>query len=407
MTRSAKRSLVRILLLGSTGAGKSSLGVALTEGQAPFEIGDGADAGTTDPTTFRYELPTAWASKATPPPKEGPNPANFTWELIDTPGLNDSEGEATDQIHLAAITQAIQTSPEPVNVIVLVMPFSPPRFDTAFQKTLKIIDAFFNDPQTWLRVCIVATRLPSKPRQPQYEAFTVSNPKTKCVRDKIVGLLHDLHDWRATDPEFPVFFVDSEDPHGACEREFIRFIQFASTCAMIPVDVLKIKVPDLRIMRSKLERRVITTVERSKLWKSAATVRAGQRSREIGTRSITRERTETRTVRYVEWVRRDVDALDIFTFGIARAARGDREAVIRYREESYVVTWEDKEPMYEIEYTHCIEMKITQQRTITWDFTAELPIDYHDNFDGRKAGRRAGPWAEVSRECSRAWDEDL
>jgi hypothetical protein len=127
-------------------------------------------------------------------------------------------------------------------VIALVVPILPPRFGGALQKTLKVIDAFFNESKTWGQVCIVVTNVHPGIQQTQRDAFTESSsPKSKCVRDQIKDLLHKLYDWRGPDPEFPVFFVDSYDPHGPTEPEFIRFIQFASTRVAIRTDSMKLK----------------------------------------------------------------------------------------------------------------------------------------------------------------------
>jgi hypothetical protein len=358
-------------------------------------------------------LPAAWASKSAPPKGGGPSPSDFSWELTDTPGLDDSKDESVDQSHLEAIAQAVQTSPGPVNVIALVMPILPPRFDTALQKTLKIIDAFFTDPQTWLRVCIVATNVHPGVRQAQRDGFTVSKPAappqpaTRCVRDEIIGLLQRLHDWRAPDPEFPVFFVDSNAPHGPTESEFIRFIQFASVCALLPGNPLAVKVPDLRVMRSMVEEKTEKAIQSSPL----IALREADPSRPVRTKKVKRKKIVRKIFQVPIVTSRSWDVWDIFTLTIARWFQNNVVTGTRTVSKDVEEEVEVDEPIPEtevtmepIEYIHYIETKIGYRRTITWDFTAELPINYHDNFDTPKAGRTAGPWTQVSYGV-RQWDE--
>jgi hypothetical protein len=134
---------IKMLLIGPIGAGKSHFGKASTEHQAPFEIGDGIEAGTIEPITFTYELPPIWASKLSSERKQR-NPSEFVWHLIDTPGIDDSNGNDVDEQHLVKIIDFWRNNQIPLNLIVFVMPILPLRFNHALQKTLKIFDAFFN-----------------------------------------------------------------------------------------------------------------------------------------------------------------------------------------------------------------------------------------------------------------------
>jgi hypothetical protein len=129
--------------------------------------------------------------------------------------------------------------------------------------------------------------------------------------------------------------------------------------------------------------------------------------KQIGTRSVPRQWTEIVKTEVKHVKDRSVDAWDIITFGIARLCRKNRIEWTELVETTVTHECVEQEPIYEAHYAHIIEHSVTQQRTVTWDFTSELPINYHDNFDLAKPGRQTRPWREVSREVIREWDEGL
>jgi hypothetical protein len=112
---------------------------------------------------------------------------------------------------------------------------------------------------------------------------------------------------------------------------------------------------------------------------------------------VKRQRGEARAIEIEHVEIRPVDAVDVLSLGMARLAPDKRRKWTEY---------EDIEPIYEVQYTHVVENKVTQQRAIRWDSTAELPIDYKDSFDVPKPGRSAGSWIAVQREKIREWDEE-
>jgi hypothetical protein len=140
-------------------------------------------------------LPRAWAAKAASSNPEGPNPAHFTWYMTDTPGLSDTRGQDADEANLKEMTETLRRKRIPVNVIVLMMQITNPRFSPPIKKSLKILDAFFNNPNTWDQVCIVATNVSSDTQESRRNVFRGSNPRDKkSVRALIIDLLHQLHD---------------------------------------------------------------------------------------------------------------------------------------------------------------------------------------------------------------------
>jgi hypothetical protein len=137
----------------------------------------------------------------------------FTWEVTDTPGFGDPEGSVADEVHFAEIIGHLQNSQRPPNVIALVLQFGMRRFTPEIQKALAVFNSVFNNPHMWDQVCIIATSTPGKPNQSELDAWNQSSRQGKCFCDCLRDLLHGLWDWTGTDPEFPVFCVNSRKPH--------------------------------------------------------------------------------------------------------------------------------------------------------------------------------------------------
>ena len=128
----------RVVFVGCTGSGKSSLCTVLT-GQdwtkdgSTFKIGSGAKSettGCTDPDRDYY-----WFG----------NEAEGAFKCIDTPGLNDSEG--ADEDHMNNIISTMKRL-EYVNAIVLVLNGTDPRFSKSLQDAVARFErAFCGDNQ--------------------------------------------------------------------------------------------------------------------------------------------------------------------------------------------------------------------------------------------------------------------
>jgi hypothetical protein len=114
-----------------------------------------------------------------------------------------------------------------------------------------------------------------------------------------------------------------------------------------------------------------------------------------------------RQVAYDVVIERPLDSWDTMTFGLVTLFRTNVRTETRTRTEPFTAVVFVEELTYEAQYTHVVELTVTDERTIIWDFTAKLPINYHDDFDRPKAGRSAGPWREVSRKLIRQWDEEV
>jgi hypothetical protein len=89
-----------------------------------------------------------------------------------------------------------------VNVFAIVVNVRAPRFDQGTQKLVKLVNQFFNNPQFWNQVCIVFTNCyPSVPFNKEV--------KKNRYREEVCKLIRECQGSAATEPQLPVFFVDS------------------------------------------------------------------------------------------------------------------------------------------------------------------------------------------------------
>jgi hypothetical protein len=366
-------------MIGATGAGKSSFGKALTEGEAPFRVSERATTGTTITTEFTCDIsrkwtPWFWSTR--------PDPRRFYWHFVDTPGLGDVDGLGVDVEHMGEMIQSLKASEMPVNVLALVVPFSPPRFSQQVQHLLKVFNSVFNEPRTWDQVCFVVTHTPPKATKGQREAWTVTIGNDKSVRDHLIDLLHRLWKWEGEDPAVPVFFVDSSDPHGPSESEFERFISFACTQGSRRIDVSKMKLYDPRVMQQLPNTRTIKTERRRYLGQVC-----------LGTRKVKCFSTQKQSIPKDIEIDRSADFLDMATLGIAWLFRNKRQKVRINVEETVIVEKEVDEPIYQGKViVEMIEQE--EQRMITFDYTANAITT--DDLESAMPGRMVSPWERIN-----------
>jgi hypothetical protein len=292
------------------------------------------------------------------------------------------DGVGADVKHINDMIQSLKASATPVNVLALVIPFSPPRFSQDLQHVLKVINSVFNEPRTWDQVCFVVTHTPPKATKGQREVWTTSIGHDKCVRDHLIDLLHRLWKWEGHDPGLPVFFVDSSHPHGPSESEFVSFLSFACTQASRSIDVSKMKPCDPRVMY-QLPNTRITRVERRR---SLGAVY-------VGTRKVRHFSTKKQSIPRDIVLDRPADFWDVATFGLAWLVRDKCQNVRINVEETVVVDDVVDEPIYQSKVlVETIEQE--EQRMITFDYTADaITIE---NLERPMPGRTIGPWLRIS-----------
>jgi hypothetical protein len=151
-----------------------------------------------------------------------------TRPVIDTPGLNDSEG--VDAAHVQQMVSFLKAWRHGVNAFVLVISGQAPRFDQGTQKLVKILDSFFNDSTFWDHVCIIFTKC--------FAAMPSSRKETMRTkyRTEVLNLVRQLIGNERQDPQLPVFFVDSPKwgTDAVTQREISEFHRFASNLNPLP-----------------------------------------------------------------------------------------------------------------------------------------------------------------------------
>jgi hypothetical protein len=247
----------------------------------------------------------------------------------------------------------------------------------------------------------VVTNVNFDAKYEELKAFTVSSGEKICVRDQIIQLLTQLHNYRDYFAEIPVFFVNSTEPHGKSESEFLRFIHYTFWRLWKPIHTSTLKPVNLRVMRSIPERRVFYETKQSPKYHG----QSGMNGRQIGTRKVRREFQEMRTKVIEHTEERPIDVWDFLSLGITRWIRPSYTLFLKAVKEPVTRFREVDEPIYEVQLTHFKEEEVTEERIVTWDFSAKLPINYNDNFDRPMAGREVGEWMVVSRKTVREWDD--
>jgi GTPase SAR1 family protein len=215
------RTSAKMLLVGETGNGKSSLGNFILNRKV-FSVSN-------DP-------------KAETKITRGEHGINETQDIfvIDTPGLQDSEG--SDKEHLIQMVEYIKSNPG-LQGIIIVFNFHQPRLAMYIKTLIKLLCNVFPGGNFWSHVALVWTKfyyyLPEEVRK--QSGTTVSK-----LMPEILELVRNTNGDNSIN-SFPTFFVDSDfekKDQFSCE-EINRLIAWVHQ--LQPIDVSKVKEADPNI----------------------------------------------------------------------------------------------------------------------------------------------------------------
>ncbi|KAF8604810.1 hypothetical protein BDV93DRAFT_605735 [Ceratobasidium sp. AG-I] len=135
-----KKDVVTILLIGETGSGKTSLMsllVNLFQGNGPFELTDQHDP-TKESGLSQAHSQTTGVKLYTVTTADG-----TTVQILDTPGLADTNGIDKDDEHKAKINNGIRDFIESIDAVLIVANGTVPRLGAATNYTLSVISSIF------------------------------------------------------------------------------------------------------------------------------------------------------------------------------------------------------------------------------------------------------------------------
>jgi predicted GTPase len=216
---------VTLAVTGQTGAGKSALLNAYLQRDA-FEVWDNPQS-CTGRTSASENLV-----------------LNVLRTGIDTQGLDDTKG--IDEEHVQQMVAFLKEWDHGVNVFAIVINVHADRFDQGTQKLVKLLHQFFNNPRFWNQVCIVFTKC--------FAAVRINKEvKKNQYREQVLKLVRECQGPDATQPQLPVFFVDS--PAWATDQETKDELTALHTFVykMEPLPTHDVVAPDTRYLRIERE----------------------------------------------------------------------------------------------------------------------------------------------------------
>ena len=208
----------KLLLVGETGNGKSSLGNFILNRKV-FSVSDNPKA-ETKITRGEYGID---------------NTKDIF--VIDTPGLQDSEG--ADKEHLVQMVDYIKNNPG-LQAIIIVFNFHQPRLALYIKTLIKLLCNIFPGANFWSYVGLVWTKFY------YYLPQEVKNQSQNTVSKLMLEILDLVREANGdnTINSFPTFFVDSDfekKDQFSCD-EINRLIAWVHQ--LIPLDVSKVKKAD-------------------------------------------------------------------------------------------------------------------------------------------------------------------
>jgi len=214
---------VKLMLIGETGNGKSSLG--------NYILGK---------EVFRVSSKPRSETKIT----EGKNgdDENSNIVVIDTPGFQDTEGE--DKKHIEQMVNYLKSNVG-VQAVLIVFNYHQPKLASHIKTMMKILYNIFSFPNFWSHVAIVFTRFYHYiPLEEQEKKQTVINKFIPEVLNLVKETTGDQ-----SIKSFPTFFVDadlnnSEDQYSRYQTE--ELILWAHRLNTIDVDKIKFADPNIK-----------------------------------------------------------------------------------------------------------------------------------------------------------------
>ncbi|OUM59778.1 hypothetical protein PIROE2DRAFT_63557 [Piromyces sp. E2] len=208
----------KLLLLGETGNGKSSLGNFIF-GKEVFSVSENPES-ETKVTTGAYG--------------DNENSGIF---VIDTPGLQDAEG--TDREHLIQMVDYIKTNPG-LQAVIIVFNYHQERFAKNIQTVIKLLCNVFPCTNVWSHVALVWTKYYYYLPQAEKDKREI---KVCKFMPKVLNLVKETNGDQSIQ-KFPTFFVDSDferKDEFSCE-EINRLLTWVHQ--LDPIDVNKVVAAD-------------------------------------------------------------------------------------------------------------------------------------------------------------------
>ena len=252
----SNENITKILFLGHTGVGKSSLGNYII-GRKKFESRGGASRVTTQ---INGEISERDSYKDI--------------YIIDSPGTLDTKLE--DSIYLEQIKKSFQNKNAGVRAICLLLNFSEPRFTSYLQKQLKIYSLLFSVEDFWEHVAIIFTKAFYYTPQSKFE-MTRQELKSShgLVNDIIIFIqkfVQEINDSKKNEHNFkeihiptdiPTFFVDSdlenEVENIRTKKEVQKLIEWARKKQYLDLSNIKDNNIDPNYLKSEKKDDIVTS----------------------------------------------------------------------------------------------------------------------------------------------------
>ncbi|EDR21633.1 hypothetical protein, conserved [Entamoeba dispar SAW760] len=195
---------IKLLLIGETGDGKSSLGNFILKKDV-FSVSNSPNSVTKEAVGYFGEVDRSDVF------------------VVDTPGLNDSKN--FDNKNIQNIIDCVKNTG--LQGIVLTMDFNNFRLSHNLKQVVKVISDVFNLKDIWKRVCIVWTRCYNYLPQKIIEKYKIEKEKFKEEMIEFMKQTHGINE----NIDIPMFFVDSQpdedDDNIRSEKEIEKLIKWA------------------------------------------------------------------------------------------------------------------------------------------------------------------------------------